>query len=573
MVGVSGSRKGRGAVIAAVAVAISMIAGCGGDDHAASTAAPAGERCAPARLRHEHELASDRRASLDAITVVHMEGAGTDALDARDTATAGVDEIPFLLESRATRRFGVGRGPVARATLRDRRGTVVVTLARGETSRSIDLAPGEYTLELVSDAPADGIVAVAPDACGSRNTRVADRSASTSSLAATESAATLGVPGVYVQEIAGVQTVSSIDTTVPAFVGPTTTGTIGPRLVTSLADYTAAFGAPSAASFVSLAVAEFFANGGTEAWVVATSTAGEVPTAPELVNGLAMLDPVTGFFTVAFPDLARLDPADAVTVAAAAVPFAARHLAFVVLDAPTSLDTPPAVTAWAADVTAALPAGEVTYASVYFPPLAAAVPGTSDTVTTGASGVLAGIYAATDTTVGPWQAPAGITHGLVAPGTPTILPVTETDAASLVAAGVNPIRTLPTYGEVVWGARTLAPTTDPTPFRYVETRRTLLMIEQSLQTSLQWTVFEPNDQTLWAAVTLQVSAFLTTLYAEGALVGDTASQAFTVVCDASNNPPETRALGTLYVDVAVALVEPAEFVTIRLTQQTSGPDA
>lgn len=225
------------------------------------------------------------------------------------------------------------------------------------------------------------------------------------------------------------------------------------------------------------------------------------------------------------------------------------------LDAPTSLDTPAAITAWAGDVTSALPVGAATYASAYFPPLASAVPGTSDTVTTGSSGVLAGIYAATDLSVGAWQAPAGTVHGLVAPGTPTILPVTETDAASLVAAGVNPIRTLPDYGEVVWGARTLAPTTDATPFRYVETRRTLLMIEQSLRTSLQWTVFEPNDQNLWAAVTRQVSTFLASLYAQGALVGDTASAAFTVVCDASNNPPETRALGVLYVDVDVALVE------------------
>ena len=130
-------------VLVVVALALGGEA-CGGDeDRSSSTALAAGNLCAPARTRHEHELGGARRASLDAITVVHMERPGVDATDVHDTATVGVDEIPYVVTSRTTRRFGVGRGPVARATLRNAAGATVATMVRGETSRPITLAPGD----------------------------------------------------------------------------------------------------------------------------------------------------------------------------------------------------------------------------------------------------------------------------------------------------------------------------------------------------------------------------------------------------------------------------------------------
>jgi hypothetical protein len=97
----------------------------------------------------------------------------------------------------------------------------------------------------------------------------------------------------------------------------------------------------------------------------------------------------------------------------------------------------------------------------------------------------------------------------------------------------------------------------------------LIFVEQSLKNSLQWVVFEPNDSTLWAAVSSDISAFLTTLWSQGALFGSTTQEAFFITCDASNNPPETRELGQLFIDIGLAPVYPAEFVLIRITQKTS----
>jgi phage tail sheath protein FI len=63
------------------------------------------------------------------------------------------------------------------------------------------------------------------------------------------------------------------------------------------------------------------------------------------------------------------------------------------------------------------------------------------------------------------------------------------------------------------------------------------------------------------------------LWNQGAFFGATAQQAFFVICDGSNNPPETRGLGQLFIDIGLAPVHPAEFVVIRITQKTAGADS
>ena len=95
--------------------------------------------------------------------------------------------------------------------------------------------------------------------------------------------------------------------------------------------------------------------------------------------------------------------------------------------------------------------------------------------------------------------------------------------------GVNCLRTFPLYQSIVWGSRTLAGSDiASSPFKYVPVRRLADFIEQSLQQSLRWAVFEPNAPTLWASVTLEVTAFMAGLFAAGAFAGSSAAQAYTV---------------------------------------------
>lgn len=185
------------------------------------------------------------------------------------------------------------------------------------------------------------------------------------------------------------------------------------------------------------------------------------------------------------------------------------------------------------------------------------------------SGPVLGRYANTDATVGVFQSAAGISEGSLMTVVALDQSLTDTDQDQLNPNGINALRNFPNYGNLIWGARTLSLNTEWT---YIATRRLLIYVEQSLKQSLQWVVFEPNSTQLWMAVTGEINAFLTSLWQQGGLLGSTQAQAFFVICDASNNPPDTRILGQLNIDIGLAVQHPAEFIVFRMTQAMSTPD-
>jgi hypothetical protein len=64
-------------------------------------------------------------------------------------------------------------------------------------------------------------------------------------------------------------------------------------------------------------------------------------------------------------------------------------------------------------------------------------------------------------------------------------------------------------------------------------RRYFIYLEQSIDKGLQWVVFEPNGEPLWAAVRQTVTNFLLNDWRAGALMGSTSDEAFYVFCDRS----------------------------------------
>jgi phage tail sheath protein FI len=181
-------------------------------------------------------------------------------------------------------------------------------------------------------------------------------------------------------------------------------------------------------------------------------------------------------------------------------------------------------------------------------------------------GHIAGVWARTDTERGVYKAPANETvRGALRP----TQDLTRAEHDGLNPKGVNCIRTFTGRGPVIYGARTLA-TVIAAEWRYINVRRLFNFVEKSIENSLQWVVFEPNDQNLWARVTRDISAFLTTVWRDGALFGTTPSQAFYVKCDEELNPVESRDQGYLIVEIGMAPVKPAEFVVFRFKQWTEG---
>lgn len=184
-------------------------------------------------------------------------------------------------------------------------------------------------------------------------------------------------------------------------------------------------------------------------------------------------------------------------------------------------------------------------------------------------GFVAGIYASTDASRGVWKAPAGIGASLSgALGLQYVL--TDAQNGQLNPLAVNCLRQFPNFGEVVWGARTIAGSDAAgSQWKYVPIRRLALFIESSLYAGTQWAVFEPNAEPLWGQVRLSIGTFMQGLFLQGAFAGTTPQQAYFVKCDADNNPPPSVALGILNVTVGFAPLYPAEFVVIQIQQMMS----
>jgi phage tail sheath protein FI len=181
-------------------------------------------------------------------------------------------------------------------------------------------------------------------------------------------------------------------------------------------------------------------------------------------------------------------------------------------------------------------------------------------------GFVAGIFAATDASRGVWKAPAGIAASLTGNSGLQYV-ITEDENGSLNPQAVNCIRQFKVYGDVVWGARTLDGNDQQgSQWKYVPIRRLALYIESSLYDGTQWVVFEPNDETLWGQVRLNVGTFMQGLFLEGAFAGTTPQQAYFVKCDGENNPASSVAQGIVNILVGFAPVYPAEFVVIQIQQ-------
>jgi phage tail sheath protein FI len=182
-------------------------------------------------------------------------------------------------------------------------------------------------------------------------------------------------------------------------------------------------------------------------------------------------------------------------------------------------------------------------------------------------GHIAGVYARTDAQRGVFKAPAN-TDVRGALGLERVL--SDRQQGPLNLLGVDVLRQFPGNKRViVWGART---TVDPTTtdWIYVNVRRLMIYIEQSIQQSIRWAVFEGNNQALWGSLKRSITDFLTGLWTEGGLFGDKASDAFQVKIDESINTPATIALGELHIEILVAPVRPAEFIVVRIGMWQGG---
>jgi uncharacterized protein len=186
------------------------------------------------------------------------------------------------------------------------------------------------------------------------------------------------------------------------------------------------------------------------------------------------------------------------------------------------------------------------------------------------SGAIAGVWATNDASRGVWNAPANV--GVATMVMPK-LPIAGDDQDDLnvpvQGLAVNAIRTFQGRGSLIWGARTLDSLSND--WRYIQVRRTMIYVEQSVKQALDAMVFRPNTAQTWVTVTSMIESFLHGLWSAGGLMGNSPAQAYSVVAGlGSTMTPDDVLNGVMRVQVTLQMVHPAEFIELTFKQQMLG---
>jgi phage tail sheath protein FI len=183
------------------------------------------------------------------------------------------------------------------------------------------------------------------------------------------------------------------------------------------------------------------------------------------------------------------------------------------------------------------------------------------------SAAMAGLYTMVDNVRGVWKAPANVS---VTSAVEPAVNITAADQEDLnvtpMGKSINAIRSFKGEGTLVWGARTL--NGNSLDWRYINVRRTMIMLEESCKLAAKAMVFEPNVADTWVTIRSMIENFLTSVWKRGGLAGAVPADAFSVHVGLGDTMTADDILeGILRVTVLVAISHPAEFIEITFQQQ------
>jgi hypothetical protein len=147
---------------------------------------------------------------------------------------------------------------------------------------------------------------------------------------------------------------------------------------------------------------------------------------------------------------------------------------------------------------------------------------------------------------------------------------TNTEQGLLNETGANVLRCQAGRGLLVWGGRTLADPDVLPEGLYLAHRRLVHRMVRAIRIAAGPLVFENNGPELWLALVRAVTTVLMQAYRAGALKGERPGQAFSVVCDESNNPAASIDAGFVFCEIQIAPATPMEFITLRVSLSSDG---
>jgi len=361
--------------------------------------------------------------------------------------------------------------------------------------------------------------------------------------------------------------IQGVSTSTAGFIGTSERGPLHTAVrITSVREFRSHFGSYNPRMEVGYAVHQFFQNGGREAWFVRVerrASNADLVGNRRKKTGLYALEHVDSIDLLCIPEISSLPESMMRRALASVTSYCERRRCFFLLDSPVAINSVSAVRSWLQK----LERLRHPNAALYFPRVRITDPDNrSRTRVVGASGAVAGVFARTDAAHGVWKAPAGTEAQLIGVvGLEQDPPYLDID--SLNALALNCLLALPKGGTVVWGARTLVGADHlVSEWKYVPVRRLALFIEESIYRGTQWTVFGPNDESLWASIRASITAFMDRLFRTGAFAGSTTRQAFFVKCDPETTTRDDITKGIVNFLVGFAPLKPAEFVILKMSQ-------
>jgi phage tail sheath protein FI len=444
-------------------------------------------------------------------------------------------------------------------------------------------------------------------------------------------------PGVYVEEIPALpRSIQAEETSIPVFIGATqkaektTTADLFlvPVFISSMIEYEKYFGfakpetgitvtidttiaaAPIAKASIqnrapyvmSYSVGHFFANGGSNCYIISIGNYSRAVEPADLLAGLNKAAETSGITMLLFPDAMCLPTADAYyNICKEAIKQCAEKKDRIALIDVWKSD----VGQYAIDELRSYDLGnthQLSFGAAYYPHLVSSYNYTYDeasiicSTNTSLSGTLeelkqkdplaynvaiqsiselkvllpatpavAGIYARVDNNRGVWKAPANeVVYDTMQPE--IFIDNKIQDGLNVHGTGrsINAIRHFPGKGVLVWGARTLAG--NDNEWRYIPVRRFFIMIEESIRSSTSFVVFEPNDAGAWTWVRSMINNFLFLQWKDGALSGSKPEHAFFVKVGLNETmTSQDISEGKMIIEIGIAMMRPGEFIIFRIT--------
>ena len=213
-------------------------------------------------------------------------------------------------------------------------------------------------------------------------------------------------------------------------------------------------------------------------------------------------------------------------------------------------------------VTTAANAFDTSFVATYWPWAQTIDPATGQNIWVPASTLMPGVYMANDRVSYPWIAPAGTNRGVVTNVTRVERVVTQSGRDTLYEANVNPLATLPGYGVVVYGQKTLQKKN--TALDRVNVRRLLIELNNYIGQIAQSLVFEQNTSNTRNEFLAQVNPYLSTIQQQQGLYD------FNVVMDDTNNTPTVIDNNQLVGQIYIQPTKSSEFILLEFNILPTG---